>query len=58
MFPKGAHCQSLSYIQGDGIIVIPEEDVPAFKKLLVSYYEDKDSGEIVEFMKSKCWKNF
>lgn len=44
--------------KGDGFIVIPEEDVPAFKKLLVSYYEDKDSSEIVEFMKSKCWKNF
>lgn len=44
--------------KGNGFIAIPEDDVPEFKRLLVSYYEDKDNGEIIEFMKSKCWKNF
>lgn len=39
-----------------GLLVIPEKDVPEFKRLLVAYYEDHDSGEIVEFMKDKCWR--
>ena len=39
-----------------GLLVIPEKDVPEFKRLLVAYYEDRDSGEIVEFMKDKCWR--
>lgn len=41
--------------QGAGFIVIPEAYVPEFKYLLVRYYEEKDTGEIVDFMKSKCW---
>ncbi len=44
--------------QGAGILIIPEKDVPEFKRLLVDYYEDKDNGEIMEFMKAKCIKNF
>ena len=44
--------------KGEGLIVIPEEDVPAFKKLLVAYYEDRDNGEIYDFLKNKCWKTF
>lgn len=43
---------------GGGLLVIPEQDVSEFKKLLVCYYEDKDQGEIVSFMKNKCWRNF
>ncbi|MBQ7171427.1 MAG: Fic family protein [Clostridia bacterium] len=39
-----------------GLLVIPEKDVPEFKRLLVAYYEDRDAGEIVAFMKEKCWK--
>ena len=39
-----------------GLLVIPEKDVPEFKRLLVTYYEDRDSDEIVEFMKDKCWR--
>ena len=39
-----------------GLLVIPEKDVPEFKRLLVAYYEDKDSGEMVAFMKEKCWR--
>lgn len=40
-----------------GLLVIPEKDVPEFKRLLVAYYEDRDAGEIVEFMKDKCWRS-
>lgn len=42
--------------KGEGFIAIPEDDVPEFKRLLVNYYEDKDGGEIISFMKEKCWK--
>jgi Fic family protein len=41
---------------GGGLIVIPEKEVPEFKKMLVAYYEGKDKGEIIVFMKTKCWK--
>ncbi len=41
---------------GGGILVIPEKFVPEFKRLLVLYYEGKDGGEIIEFMKRECIK--
>lgn len=44
--------------QGGGIIVIPEKYVSEFKNLLIAYYEDRDNGEIVDFMKNKCIKTF
>lgn len=44
--------------QGEGLIVIPEKEVPEFKKLLVEYYEDKDTETIKSFMKEKCWRKF
>jgi len=44
--------------KGQGLIVIPESHVPKFKRLLVAYYEDRDKGEIVDFMRSKCWRTF
>ena len=44
--------------KGQGLIVIPESYVPEFKRLLVAYYEDRNNGEIVEFMRSKCWRTF
>lgn len=40
------------------MILIPEKEVPAFKRLLVAYYEDRDTGEIMDFMKAKCIKTF
>ena len=43
---------------GEGLLVIPENKVSEFKKMLVAYYEDRDDGEILEFMKKYCWKNF
>ena len=44
--------------KGQGLLVIPESHVPEFKGLLVAYYEDWDSGEIKNFMREKCWRNF
>jgi fido (protein-threonine AMPylation protein) len=44
--------------QGGGMLIIPEKEVPAFKLLLVAYYEDRDSGEILHFMKENCIKTF
>lgn len=44
--------------QGEGLIVIPEKEVPEFKKLLVNYYENKDTNTIKTFMKNKCWRKF
>lgn len=43
---------------GMGFIVIPEKDVPEFKKLLVAFYEDAPIEIIREFMRARCWKNF
>ena len=44
--------------KGQGLIVIPESHVPEFKRLLVAYYEGRDHGEIMAFMKSNCWRTF
>lgn len=44
--------------KGAGLLVIPENRVPDFKKLLVLHYEDRDNGAILEFMKTYCWKKF
>ncbi len=43
--------------KGKGLLVIPEADVPQFKKLLISYYEGNDNAKIVDFMKEKCFKS-
>ena len=42
--------------QAAGLLVIPEKDVPEFKRLLVAYYEGRDIGDLVSFMKEKCWR--
>jgi len=44
--------------QGEGLIVIPEKEVPEFKKLLVAYYEGRDADKTAVFMRTKCWKQF
>lgn len=44
--------------QGEGLLVIPEKDVPEFKKLLVEYYEGAPLKMIGKFLREKCWKNF
>ena len=41
---------------GGGFLVIPEKEVPKFKKLLVKYYEGEDISKISTFMKQHCWK--
>lgn len=43
---------------GQGLLVIPESVVPEFKRLLVAYYEDRDNGEIKDFLREKCWRQF
>ncbi len=43
---------------GGGFIVIPEKEVPEFKKLLVKFYEGEDISVIAQFIKDKCWKTF
>ena len=44
--------------QGQGLIVIPESHVSEFKRLLVAYYENRDRGEIQQFMRNICWRSF
>lgn len=42
--------------QGGGFLVIPEKEVPEFKRLLVKYYEGEDISIISAFMKERCRK--
>ncbi len=42
--------------QGKGLLVIPEKEVPGFRKLLVQYYEGKDEDTIKAFLKDKCFR--
>ena len=44
--------------QGMVFLVIPEKDVPNFKKLLVAYYEGEPIEVLRTFWKKRCWKNF
>ena len=41
---------------GGGFLVIPENHVPEFKRLLVKYYEGEDISVIAAFLKKNCWK--
>ena len=41
---------------GGGFLVIPEKEVPEFKRLLVKHYEGEDISVIASFMKERCWK--
>ena len=41
---------------GGGFLVIPEKEVPEFKRLLVKYYLGEDITVIADFMKKYCWK--
>ena len=42
--------------KGKGLLVVPYELVPEFKKLLISYYEDADNESIKKFLKDNCWR--
>lgn len=44
--------------KGSGFLVIPEKEVPEFKRLLVEYYEGAPLAIIGTFLREKCWKNF
>jgi prophage maintenance system killer protein len=39
---------------GKGLIVIPADAVPEYKKLLVHFYETNEKVEIISFLKNKC----
>ena len=39
------------------MLIIPEKEVPEFKRLLVAFYEDRSDG-ILLFMKDRCVKTF
>ncbi len=41
---------------GGGFLVIPEQAVPEFKKLLVRYYEGEDETVIADFLRENCWE--
>jgi len=41
---------------GGGFLVIPEKEVPEFKRLLVKYYEGGDISVVANFMKERCWR--
>lgn len=43
---------------GQGLLVIPEKEVPQFKKMLVAFYEGENIEIIKTFLKERCWKNF
>lgn len=42
---------------GGGFLVIPEKNVPEFKRLLVQFYEGEEISVITDFLKENCWKN-
>ncbi len=44
--------------KGQGFLVIPADNVSEFKKLLIAYYEGKDTEQIKSFLRNKCRKNF
>ena len=44
--------------KGLGLLVVPENIVSEFKRLLISYYEGKDEESIKIFLKEKCWRQF
>ena len=62
IFIDGNKCASVIFANhylishGGGFLVIPEKEVPKFKKLLVKYYEGEDISIISTFMKQHCWK--
>ena len=41
--------------KGKGLLVIPYNLVPEFKRLLVNYYESNDEGKIRDFLEKLCY---
>ena len=50
------YCYYYLIAHGLGLIIIPEDHVPEFKKKLVEFYESADNNEIRAFMKEKFWR--
>ena len=44
--------------KGQGFLTIPAEEAMNFTKMLVAYYEERDTEEIKSYFKNTCWKNF
>ena len=44
--------------KGKGLLVVPYDLVPEFKKLLIAYYEDRDNESIKEFLKDRVGEKF
>ena len=44
--------------KGQVLLAITQNCVSEFMRLLVAYYEDRDNGEIMEYMRSCCWQTF
>ena len=44
--------------KGNGLLVIPEKEVPEFKRLLIEYYEGAPIEIVGTFLREKCWKSF
>ncbi|MCR4762607.1 MAG: Fic family protein [Lachnospiraceae bacterium] len=42
--------------KGQGLLVIPEKEVPEFKRLLVAYYEGERVDRMAGFLKDRCWR--
>ncbi len=41
--------------KGKGLIVIPEDKVDTYKKMLIDYYESNSDKELVQFIKKECY---
>lgn len=44
--------------KGEGLLVIPEKNVPEFKRYLIDFYEGKNEDNVKQFMKDVCWRKF
>lgn len=44
--------------RGGGLLVVPEAEVAAFKKLLIEHYEGTGTNECAAFLKERCWQTF
>ena len=47
----------ISISSGAGIVVIPEDKVGEYKKLLIRYYETDEKAEILDFLCEHCPAN-
>ena len=43
---------------GEGLLIVPENHVPEFKRLLVQFYESNNESTIANFLRTHCWLRF